>query len=183
MTRVIVASENPAKVRAAEDGFRLVFPGAPLHVLGLDGIPSGVAEQPMSDDETLRGAANRARRARERQPDADFWVGMEGGVHPSTDGQLDAFAWIVIIDRHGASGQSRTATFPLPPAVARLVHAGVELGHANDRVFSETDSKRRGGAVGSLTRGLIDRPAYYAHAVVLALIPFTNPALYPSASI
>jgi len=33
--------------------------------------------------------------------------------------------------------------------------------------------------VGLLTRGIIDRKRLYADAIILALIPFVNAALYP----
>ena len=55
---------------------------------------------------------------------------------------------------------------------------GVELGVANDQVFQEDNSKEAGGAVGSLTRGIISRQALYEHAMVLALIPFLQPPLF-----
>jgi non-canonical (house-cleaning) NTP pyrophosphatase len=48
----------------------------------------------------------------------------------------------------------------------------MELGVADDIVFSRVDSKRTGGSVGLLSGGLIDRTAYYEHAMILALVPF-----------
>ncbi len=45
-------------------------------------------------------------------------------------------------------------------------------------VFGRTNSKQGNGAVGLLTGDVIDRAAYYVHAVILALIPFRNPELY-----
>jgi len=73
-----------------------------------------------------------------------------------------------------------TASFELPPRVARLLrgqepgHGKLELGAACDLVFNETNSKQRGGTVGAVTRGLLDRTAYYEHAVVCALAPFLH---------
>lgn len=174
MKRLIVASENPVKLRAAHDGFAAMFPGQAVEVRGLPDVPSGVPDQPMSDAETLRGATNRADAARNRHPAADFWLGMEGGVD-ARDGTLEAFAWIVILSKDGRVGRSRTATFDLPPAVAQLVRDGVELGHAMDRVCAQHNTKQKGGAVGLLTNGAITRATYYAHAVTLALIAFATP--------
>src|SRR5438045_3061707 len=136
---VVVASKNPVKVRATRDGFARAFVDATVEAEGVD-VPSGVADQPMSDRETLRGATNRAENARAAVPGADYWVGLEGGVD-GEDGMLEAFAWVVVIGRDGRVGRSRTATFQLPPAVAELVRAGVELGHADDRVFGRSNSK------------------------------------------
>ena len=130
----------------------------------------------MSDAETLRGAENRAALCQNHSPEADYWVGIEGG---SSDlaGQMDAFAWM-IVRSHKQQGKARTANFYLPTAVAELVRQGVELGHADDQVLGRNNSKQHNGAVGLLTHDLIDRSAYYEHAMILALIPFMQPTLY-----
>jgi inosine/xanthosine triphosphatase len=175
MKHIIVASENPVKLNAARQGFARMFPDETLAIAGIS-VPSGVPHQPMTDDETLQGALTRATNARAAQPDAHFWIGIEGGCH-ERDNQLEAFAWIVVLSEK-FTGQARTATFQLPPAVAKLVHQGIELGHADDQVFGRSNSKQSNGAVGLLTHDLIDRAQYYEHAVVLALIPFVNSELY-----
>ena len=54
----------------------------------------------------------------------------------------------------------------------------MELGQADDVVFGATNSKQAMGAVGLLTGGLISRADLYRPAVLLALIPFKNAALY-----
>src|ERR1043165_1763423 len=167
MMRVVVASTNPVKIRAAEGGFGKMFAGQAFKFEGI-AAESGVGHQPMSDEETLRGARNRAAHARELRDDADYWIGLEGGVY-EREGTLEAFAWIVVLSRT-MRGEARTATFELPPKVAELVHQGVELGHADDQVFGRTNSKQTNGAVGLLMRDLITRATYYEHAVVLALI-------------
>jgi non-canonical (house-cleaning) NTP pyrophosphatase len=41
-------------------------------------------------------------------------------------------------------------------------------------VFGRSNSKQQNGSVGILTHDVIDRTAYYVHAVILALIPFVN---------
>jgi inosine/xanthosine triphosphatase len=156
-------------------GFAQVFPAESFTVSGLS-VPSGVSDQPMSDAETLQGAVNRADNARIAQPDADFWVGMEGGLELTTDGKFLGFAWIVVKGRECA-GQSRTATFTLPDEVARLIRQGYELGHADDLVFQRSNSKQGTGSVGILTGDVITRTIYYQHAVVLALIPFRHTEL------
>jgi len=172
---IVVASTNPVKLRAALGGFRGAFPNGIFRVSGLD-VPSGVGDQPRTDAETLRGAEARAARALTTAPNANFWVGIEGGVAEMNE-RLAAYAWVVVRSRD-CTGRARTGTFFLPEAVARLVRDGLELGEADDRVFGCTDSKRDGGAVGLLTGGAIDRAALYQHAVTLALIPFRNPGLY-----
>lgn len=171
--RVIVASKNPVKVNASQIGFETYFDDVTLESCDVD---SGVSDQPMSDAETLKGARKRAKNARKLFPDADFCVGIEGGIEPNDHG-LSAFAWVVILGK-SSSGESRTTTFSLPPAVAELIAQGYELGHANDMIFKKHNSKQNTGAIGLLTNDKITRTGLYVQAVQLALVPILNPEMY-----
>jgi inosine/xanthosine triphosphatase len=169
--KIVVASENPVKIEAVQRGFARMFPDSPLELKGVS-VPSGVSDQPMTDEETLRGAKNRAFNARQAVPSADYWIGIEGGVHETGDAFL-VFAWAFILSQD-RNGYARSGAFVLPDEVARLVCNGIELGDADDAVFGRDNSKQANGAVGLLTNDIIDRAEYYAHTVVLALIPFVN---------
>ncbi len=79
-----------------------------------------------------------------------------------------AFAWIYILDSEGRSSQSKTGTFYIPAAVAKLVKEGMELGAADDTIFNQENSKQQGGSVGLLTHGIVDRNEYYRQAIILA---------------
>ena len=59
-----------------------------------------------------------------------------------------------------------------------MIRQGKELGEADDIVFNRANSKQDNGAVGLLTDNVIDRAQLYEQAVILALIPFKNEALY-----
>lgn len=172
---IVVASKNPVKLRAVEYGFRKVFPEDRIEIQPVS-VPSGVSDQPDTDAETLAGALNRASNAAREFPQADYWVGVEGGI-AFQDSEMVAFAWIAIRSPHQL-GKARTGAFFLPPEVAELVRHGYELGAADDQVFGLTNSKQDNGAVGILTRNIIDRAKLYEQAVLLALIPFINPHLY-----
>jgi inosine/xanthosine triphosphatase len=169
--KIAVASENPVKIQAAANGFRRMFPGEQFEVVGIS-VPSGVSAQPMTGEETLRGAMSRVNAIRERAKDADYWVGIEGGVEEHA-GEMEVFAWIVVASKD-TIGKSRTATFYLPQEVIDLVRQGVELGEADDRIFGRSNSKQKNGSVGLLTGDAITRLTYYEHAVILALTPFKN---------
>ncbi|MCJ8167412.1 inosine/xanthosine triphosphatase [Pontibacter sp. E15-1] len=173
--KVVVASLNPVKVQAALEGIRRMFPEESFEAIPRS-VPSNVAEQPMTDTETLTGAVNRVNNAFDTHPDADFWVGIEGGV-AGMDGELTAFAWVVVRSG-GLVGKARSGTFFLPRAVADLVAQGIELGTADDMVFNRNNSKQAGGAIGILTANALDRKQLYAQAVMLALVPFKNEPLY-----
>ena len=175
MLTLVVASTNPVKIQAAVNGFQRLFPGSELNVITA-AVPSDVRQQPLSDEETLRGALNRSAQAQAAHPQADYWIGIEGGIQP-IEPEMIAFAWIVVRSKE-MTGKGRTGTFFLPPAVAELIRQGKELGEADDIVFGRTNSKQDNGAVGLLTDNVIDRAQLYEHAMILALIPFKNEALY-----
>lgn len=170
--KVIVTSHNPVKIAAVREAFQTQFPGIDPEIVPL-AVASDVAEQPMSDAETRQGALNRVNNARSEMPDADFWVGLEGGLD-FFDGRLMAFAWMAVTDRHGTNSTTRSVTLPLPPRVQELVGEGLELGEANDQVFSTLNSKQGGGAFGLLTDGLMTREGVYTQTLILALIPFAH---------
>ncbi len=175
MLSIIIASRNPVKGQAVQRGFQRFFPHETLSLTSVN-IPSGVSEQPVGDEETRTGAINRITAAQKQYPRADFWTAIEGGV-VEVENQLSAFAWIVIADKH-RTGWSRSASFFLPEKVSELVRQGMELGEADDQVFGRNNSKQMNGAVGILTADAVDREELYAHAVLLAMIPFINPSLY-----
>ena len=177
--RVAVGSKNPVKLAAVRQAFFRAFPDRPLVCVGHD-VPSGVSDQPWGRDETLKGAIQRAHGALLAETGADYAVGIEGGVVEAPGG-LRSVAYVAI--RRGRDVRlsvEHTASFALPPRVERLVrgqepgHGKLELGAACDLVFHETNSKQRGGTVGAVTRGLLDRTAYYEHAIVCALAPFLH---------
>lgn len=175
MKIVYVASSNPVKQKAAEEGFGMMFPKESFEIRSFN--PNApVSHQPMTDEETLEGATLRAMLIRDLAPDGDYWVGIEGGVVNRPIG-MGTFAWVVVLSRE-QSGQGRSGEFYLPEKVAELVRQGVELGKADDIVFSRNNSKQDNGAIGILTDDVIDRKRLYVPAVVFALIPFKHPELY-----
>ena len=177
MKIIAIASKNPVKVQATLNGFQRMFPSETFRAEMIS-TPSGVSDQPFSNQETLQGALNRAKAAISVIPEADYWVGIEGGIEDYGD-EMAAFAWIVIQSK-SLCGKGRTGSFFLPRQVAALVRDGNELGDADDLVFQKTNSKQKNGAIGILTGNVIDRTGLYEQAVILALVPFKNPDLYQS---
>ncbi len=176
MKKIVVGSKNQLKIDAAVDGFRKMFPEELCEGFGISAA-SGVNDQPMGEEETYMGALNRAQNALKEMPEADFGVGIEGGIE-ERNGELMSYAWIVVCSKEGRVGKGRSGAFVLPPPVAELVRQGKELGDADDIVFGKTNSKQANGAVGLLTGDVLVRRSFYTDAAVLAWIPFKNKKLY-----
>uniref|UniRef100_A0A7S0E7B6 inosine/xanthosine triphosphatase n=1 Tax=Phaeocystis antarctica TaxID=33657 RepID=A0A7S0E7B6_9EUKA len=206
---VAVGSENPVKVNSVRNAFAANFPEASLEVVGYS-VPSGVDDQPWGDVQTRQGALNRAENALGAHCLAhggappDYAVGLEGGVVEEKLGELHrgtpglsasyttCFAFMAVMSSPASLdgvrwGIARTASFALPPRITALMRGEggkppMELGDADDAVFADTNSKQKGGTVAKVTKGMIDRTAYYEHALHLALVPFVHdestPGLY-----
>ncbi|KAK3376052.1 inosine triphosphate pyrophosphatase-like protein [Lasiosphaeria ovina] len=187
--QIAVGSLNPVKIDAALEGFRSVFPGATFSATGVLANP-GVDSQPFLDGMALLGAWNRAQHVLRLCPDADYWVGIQGGVQwdpyglntgegNGYSGQLQAFSWVVVLggDRGELMGKSRTVTHYLPSDVTDLMRFGYDLGSAHYRAHRGIDYNPTDGSVGLLTHGIYGREESYIHAIIMALIPHRNPTV------
>jgi len=84
---IAVGTKNPCKIDAVRDAFtRIISTTSPSTKLVIKSysVPSGVSDQPTTDEETRRGARNRAQGAAEKAIEegdpCDFAVGLEGGI-------------------------------------------------------------------------------------------------------
>ncbi|AIX50192.1 MULTISPECIES: inosine/xanthosine triphosphatase [Pantoea] len=168
MYHVVAATTNPAKIHAVALAFSDVFGEGSCHIRGV-AVESGVAAQPLSDTETRSGARQRVINARAAAPEADFWVAIEAGIEGDC-----AFAWMVV-ENAQQRGESRSASFTLPPVVLAGLAAGRELGDEMARLTGVDNIKHKGGAIGAFTQGLLTRSSVYHQALILALCPFTHP--------
>ena len=105
--RVAVGTKNPCKIEAVRRAFDSIFSSDDVEiVISSHGVSSGVSDQPFGDEETRRGARNRALAAynaasseytEEEIP--DFAVGLEGGLekvcNENTE-ELWCMAWMAI---------------------------------------------------------------------------------------
>ena len=169
-----VGSTNPVKVNCVAAAARQFWPEARAIGVATD---SQVSHQPTSDEEMFTGARNRAQQALAHTPDATYGVGLEGGVNDAPEGMW-AYAWMVVVDRHGRIGKGQSGRFMLPEGVAALVRSGLELGEADDRFFGRANSKQKEGAIGLLSDGKIDRLQLYQQGMTFALLPFVHPEFY-----
>ena len=171
--KIVVGSTNPVKVGAARDVVLRIWPAAEITAVAVN---SGVSAMPMSDEECMIGARNRARAALELAA-ADLAIGIEGGVH--NDGAvLMLTAWTAIISRTGLESIGSSGRLLLPRAIAERVRSGEELGNVMDDILNEHNIKQKGGAVSALTGGLVLRQDALAIGVAYALGPFVVPGLF-----
>ncbi len=170
---VAVGSENPVKVSAVRDVFQSAFESTEMEIIEKT-VQSGVSDQPF-EEETITGAINRAKSAI-NGTDAHYGVGVEAGLF--FDGIAKKYLdvqYCAIIDRSGEISIGHGAGFSYPDEVISLVLNGKEreitIGDAMKMVYGKEDIGKKEGAVGFLSRSLLNRKELTEHAVIAALIP------------
>jgi len=115
--QVAVGSTKQQKCQAVERIFSSISQGASPILVSIN-AHSGINEQPVGLDETLKGACNRLTAARKAHPNSEFAVGIENGivktVHEAQVHWID-FAWVAIdhISGRRAIASSTGVEFPL----------------------------------------------------------------------
>jgi len=170
--KVIVGSQNPVKIAAAEQIFSQYYDE--LEVVGVS-VDSGVHDQPIGDA-TIAGARNRAKKLHE-QEEGDYFVGIEGGV-AKHNGRWMIFTAVTIFDKDGNEGFGLGPHFELPPGLSEELEAGVELGDVMDRMLNEKNVKQKGGAIAAFSRDKCTRKDVCAIAVQMAIVPLLNRERY-----
>jgi len=175
--KILVGSQNPVKIEATEEAFSTYF--GRVGVVGVK-VDSGVPKQPI-DDETFQGARNRAfglkRINDEKELNAKFFVGIEGGV-TKLFSRWFAFGEMCIVDDRERVSYGTTPFFELPEKIVEKLLSGAELGEVMDRLTGMQNTKRKQGAVGHFTKGVMNRKQFYVNGLLMALIPFINKDVY-----
>jgi inosine/xanthosine triphosphatase len=172
--QITVGSKNPVKLQATRNILEKIYSKLIIKAVEVD---SGVPDQPLSLEQTIEGAINRAKNA--YTPDTDLSVGIESGLMEtphSLSGYLD-LQWCAIYD-----GQKITlgvsAGFEYPPMVVKEVLKGKEVGEIMDRVTGVDKLGEKKGAVSLLTRGILNRTENTEQCVLMAMVPRMNQEVY-----
>lgn len=158
--KVAVGSKNPAKINAVKAAFKKTD----YEIVSID-AESGVSDQPMSDEETIRGAVNRAIEAAEKG-EAGIGIGLEGGVQQTPYG-LMLCNWGALAVKGMEPIIAGGARIPLPDEVAQQLLAGSELGPVMDDYAKKQNVRKNEGAIGIFTNGQIDRSEMFTHVMKL----------------
>jgi len=176
--RVAVGSKNRVKIEAVRRIFSRIYGQDKVEVLGVE-VDSRIPIQPLGD-ETIDGAVNRANEAIVKG-DANLGVGIEAGLFkfPRTiTGYVD-IQWCAILDREGRLTVGCNSGFEYPPkVVSKVLGENREVGEVMDELTGIKDLGESVGAIGVLSKGLLDRVSLSEQAVLMAMIPRLNLDFY-----
>lgn len=190
---IVVGSVRQVKVNAVTEALAWFGPflneGAQFEVTGVD-VPSGVRHTPLTREDTMAGARQRAealrRIARENNEPWKYFVGLEGGLDVIREGEVRRVFlenWAYASDRSGLGFFGQSGAVMLPDALSKSVmDEGVELSEAIDAFAGSKGIRDANGAWGILTRNLITRQDAFRAAVINAFAPLFNSAVYSRSS-
>ena len=171
---IILGSTSPVKVNATKQAFQTYFDDVEVTALPL---PSGVKAFPTSDEETLRGAMNRAEKARELEPRADFAVGIEGGLVRLESHVFVHQIAVVIKDDIKGIGISQGYIAP-DRLIDQLDMESDDSRRIIDGYFGRNEILSDEGVIGVITNGVLTRTDASRDAVICAMTRFINPEYY-----
>ena len=176
--KINVGSTNQAKIEAVTEvvGDYPMFKNA--EVVGVE-VTVELFGHPKSLAETVNGAIERAKKA---FVDCDYSVGIEGGlmaVPHTTTGYIEIGVCAVYDGTRHALGFSSGMEWPTK--VTELILAGYDGSQAlrETGLTAHTKVGTAGGGSGILTEGRMDRKATMKQGLIMALIQFEHPELYP----
>ncbi|RJS62495.1 DUF84 family protein [Bacillus sp. PK3_68] len=165
--KIAIGSSNQAKKLAVEKAVEAANLEADVVTLS---VPSGVREQPFSDEETRQGAVNRAM-AVLKETKAHMGIGLEGGVMETAEG-LFLCNWGALAVKEHPIITAGGARILLPEEVAEPLRGGEELGPVMDQFTAREEIRQHEGAIGVFTNGLVTRDEMFFHVAKLLLGQF-----------
>jgi len=163
--KVKLGSENPVKIKAVKNAFGKYF--KKVEVQG-EKTKSEARDQPLNLLEIINGAKSRAQK---NFFDCDFAVGIESGImsFPCDSGFMEITVAVIFDGKQFFLGTSPLFEYP-KKAVQLLLQERDDVTTAFAKLFGkEKDLGRKQGAVGELTKGIIDRTKFTELAVIMAL--------------
>jgi len=174
---IYVGSGNKVKIKAVKTVFNRIFPKGKIIVKGFE-VKSGVDDQPFGND-TIIGAINRAKavckiseRKGKNVQDPDFCVGIEAGL--IWKGKLRYYfdvQYCAVMDKMGKLTIGHGSGFQYPDKVIAEVKKGRSIGDAMEDLTGIDNIGSKKGAIGFLTKNLLDRTSLTEQAVLMAMVP------------
>jgi inosine/xanthosine triphosphatase len=165
--RVVVGSLNPVKLEAVRLALTELWPKQKHKIDGIS-ASSGIAKQPLSDQQMLKGASQRAQQALTAAAGADIGIGLEGGLH-KTGKNWFGRSWMVAIDKSGQRGIGSSVSCLIPPDMMELVQQGKDMSQVCEQLYGIKDIGQKAGYFGLLTGNAITRSSGYRDGVIMAL--------------
>lgn len=178
---ISIGTANQIKIQAIEEVLQN-YPQLAHAVVHSFDVPSEIEEQPLSLEETIRGAKNRAKNAYEACKACTYSFGIESGLFEAAGTQtgfLEACICCIFDGVNHFIGLS--CGFEVPSPILELVlnknlclaDACYESGITTNKKLGSSE-----GLIGILSKGRINRKEYTKQSIMTALLQVENAAFY-----
>jgi non-canonical (house-cleaning) NTP pyrophosphatase len=169
--KIVFSSTNAAKRYAATQILTVFFDDYDLICVEVD---SGVSATPFSSVECMQGCINRVYQIKKLQPDADFWVGAEGGLEKFGE-KYFLGGWVLVENSHGVQNWAASSWVQIPDDVIQNMSPDKRLNEALDYSKYENilvQNRLMLGTNGILTKGVYTRIDEFSDALKIAFSQF-----------
>jgi len=171
--KIVLGSTSKAKKEILDKALRNSIKGK-YEIVGIN-ADSEISDQPLSEDETVKGAVNRARNAFKQVPDADFAVGLEGGLNKVDGANYFLVCGTAIVDNTQKAYIGVGGQLELPKEVSDRISNNEQFGEA----IREYEAKNKTDQnVAPLVESIISREASFIQAINNAYLSYKNKKHY-----
>lgn len=176
-----VGSTNPIKIQAVKEVIKNYYMLESATVQSFS-VESDVSKQPMTLEETIRGAKNRAKSAFAACPDCTYGIGIESGFFeaPGTQtGYLETCVCCIFDGNHFHIGLGCCCEIP-SELIELIIKNKMDLSEACNHtgLTANPNIGSAEGLLGILTKGRIKRKENTKYCVMMALIQVEQAHLY-----
>ncbi len=178
--KIAVGTIRKPKLDAVKNAFNKLYPNEEIEIIA-EKVESDVSDQPMSLKEIAQGAYNRAHNLIKKDIEADYYLGIEGGIWKNefVNERKSFLTGVVYVtnkkeDSFGYGGSIELTKY----MHEQLFEKGKELADVIDDITDKTDVRSSNGTVGELTKDNITRSKSFEDMIVTAMAKFYNSELY-----
>lgn len=170
--KIVLGSASKDKKKILEKALEEL--GVKAQVKGVS-VDSGVADQPLGERKVIKGATGRALAGLRKIPEADFSVGLEGGVEEFREDQYFLVCAAAIADKKGRICLGIGSKLLLPREVCLRIKKGEQFGVVIRKYQKKHFADRK---ISPLVEALINRKSSFSEAIKNAYLVFLNKKHY-----
>lgn len=139
-----------------------------------ENVPSDISDMPLTIEEIMLGAKNRADNLKKMGIDADYYVGIEGGTTRIGD-RAYLFGCVYVGSASGEGHHGFSPFVEVPQSVDTMLYReGKDLGKVMGELSGRVNIASENGSMGAWTDDMLTRRDQFSVAFQAAIAPFFN---------
>ncbi|MBS8122221.1 DUF84 family protein [Candidatus Vampirococcus lugosii] len=137
-------------------------------------ISSDISDMPLSIEETMKGAKNRANNLQKKGIKADYYIGIEGGTSDFL-GKKYIFGIVFVLNNDGEGHFGFSPMMEVPKLIENELYIkGKELGDIMGDLSGSLNIRSKNGSMGAWSDNMFTRKDEFSIAFKAAIAPFYN---------